>query len=173
VNALLQNPNLDGVQRMQLELLQMINQRRAEAGREPLALDERLVASASEHSHDMAERRFCRHNGSDRSSVRARIARAGYPYNNWAGENIICGRKNPTAAMKWWMNSRPHRKNILNPNYNHIGIGIDPNGPYGPMWTLNFASGAADTARPTIFDLSDTSGEAGAPPASEAPAESG
>jgi uncharacterized protein YkwD len=165
--ALLANPALQPVQRMQLELLQLINQRRADAGIEPLILDERLVASATEHSQDMAARRFCRHGGSDGSNARRRMSRHGYPANNWSGENIICGRKSAAAAMKWWMNSRPHRKNILHRHYSHIGIGIDLNGPWGPMWTLNFADGAADTAHASAFDVTDTSGEAGAPPVPE------
>jgi uncharacterized protein YkwD len=152
IGALLARPDLDGIQRLQLELLRLLNQRRAEAGLPPLAVDQRLVQSASEHSHDMAARRFCRHRGSDGSSVRARIARQGYPYNNWAGENIICARRSAEAAMQWWMNSRPHRKNILHRSYTHLGIGVDPNGPWGPMWTLNFAAGAADTVRPALYD---------------------
>jgi uncharacterized protein YkwD len=152
LGALLANPNLEPVQRLQLELLRQINGRRAEAGRAPLALDQRLVDSATEHSRDMAAHRRCRHGGSDGSSARARMQRHGYPFNNWAGENIICSRRTVDAAMSWWMNSRPHRKNILHGHYTHIGIGIDPNGPYGAMWTLNFAAGAPDTVRPVAFD---------------------
>ncbi len=165
IGALLQNPNLETVQRMQLQLLQLINQRRADAGLPALLLDQRLVASATEHSQDMAAQRYCRHKGSDGSTARARMARQGYPFNNWAGENIICGRRTPEAAMKWWMNSRPHRMNILHRHFTHIGIGIDLNGPYGPMWTLNFAAGANDPVHPTAFDVTSTAGEAGDPPA--------
>lgn len=160
VAALLAIPELEPVQRMQLELLQMINQRRGDAGLPALLLDQRLVSAAMEHSQDMAARRYCRHRGSDGSSARARIARHGYPHNNWAGENIICSRKTPEAAMKWWMGSRPHRKNILHGHFTHIGIGIDLNGPYGPMWTLNFAAGASDTVHPAAFDAVTTAGEA-------------
>ena len=163
VATLLQRPDLEPIQRMQLELLQLINQRRAEAGLGPLLLDQRLVAAATEHSQDMAARRYCRHRGSDGSTARARMAKHGYPFNNWAGENIICSRKTVEAAMKWWLRSTPHRKNILHRHFTHIGIGIDPNGPYGPMWTLNFAAGADDTAHPTVFDVASTSGEAGDP----------
>jgi uncharacterized protein YkwD len=164
VAAMLQNPNLEPVQRMQLELLQLLNQRRAEAGLPPLLLDQRLVAAATEHSQDMAAKRYCRHKGSDGTTSRGRMARNGYPFNNWAGENIICSRKTAEAAMKWWMRSRPHRKNILHRHFTHVGIGIDLNGPYGPMWTLDFAAGANDTVHPVAFDVASTAGEAGDPP---------
>ena len=44
---------------------------------------------------------------------------------NWYGENIAAG---PGVADPWsvndaWMNSRPHRENILNSKFTHIGIG--------------------------------------------------
>ena len=39
------------------------------------------------------------------------------------GENIAKGQTNPTNVMNSWMNSSGHRANILNPNYNSIGVG--------------------------------------------------
>jgi len=157
-------PDLDPLARMQLELLRLVNQRRAEAGLAPLMPDARLMASAAEHSADMAAGRFCRHKGRDGSLSRARIRKHGYPHNNWAGENIICSRKTPDAAMKWWMGSGPHRRNILHRHFTHIGIGIDPNGPYGPMWTLNFAAGAVDTQIASILAPPPAPAVAQAPP---------
>lgn len=170
VAAQLARPDLDPVARMQLDLYNLINQRRAEAGLPPLLLDARLVASAGEHAADMAAGRFCRHTGRDGSNVRARMRKHGYPFNNWAGENIICSRRTPQAAMAWWLNSGPHRRNILHGHYTHIGIGIDPNGPYGPMWTLNFGAGAADHVMPPLLSQPPVQ-MAEAPPAEQAPAE--
>jgi uncharacterized protein YkwD len=148
IDALLQSPDLDPRLRLELEVFQLITQSRAEAGLPPLQLDSRLIAAAREHSTDMARGGFCRHGGSDGSSSHGRIARHGYPHNNWVGENIICARRTAAAAMKWWLGSGPHRRNILHRHYTHIGIGVDPNGTYGPDWTLTFAAGAADTVSP-------------------------
>jgi uncharacterized protein YkwD len=36
------------------------------------------------------------------------------------------------------MQSAGHRKNILNPSFTHIGIGIVKGGPYGTMFTQMF-----------------------------------
>ncbi|MCE7939253.1 MAG: CAP domain-containing protein, partial [Chloroflexi bacterium CFX6] len=157
LDALLARPDLDPTVRMEIELFKAINQKRAEAGLSPLQLDGRLVAAAREHSKDMAAARRCRHAGRDGSTSRVRIRRQGYPHNNWAGENIICSRRTVEAALTWWMRSAPHRRNILHRHFTHIGVGVDPSGPYGPMWTLNFAAGAADTVPPVLW--------AGAPPA--------
>jgi uncharacterized protein YkwD len=36
------------------------------------------------------------------------------------------------------MQSAGHRKNILNPAFTHIGIGVVKGGPYGTMFTQMF-----------------------------------
>jgi uncharacterized protein YkwD len=156
----LERPELSAEDRVRLELYQLITQYRAEHGLPPLALDDRLNASATEHSVDMAVNRYCRHNGTDGSSSRTRMNRHGYPYNNWAGENIVCGKKSPEAALTWWRNSTPHRRNLLHGHFTHIGIGYAPNGPWGPQWTLNFAAGAADTVVPGPLAAVDAPPEA-------------
>ncbi len=148
--------DLSTAERMTLELYDLINRYRAENGLYPLALDGRLTASATAHAADMAAMGRCNHTGSDGSSARNRMARYGYPYNNWAGENIICARKTPERALAWWKTSTPHRKNLLHQNFTHIGVGFNPNGPWGPMWALNFAAGSDTTAPlPALADGSN------------------
>lgn len=43
---------------------------------------------------------------------------------NYVGENIAWGQKTPDAVMEAWMKSEGHRKNILNPSYTTLGVGI-------------------------------------------------
>lgn len=164
VSAALSNPNLSPGLRQRLSLFKLINEQRAAHGLPRYKLDARLMASANEHSADMATSRRCRHTGSDGSSSRARMKRHGYPYNNWAGENIICGRPTPERAMQWWLSSGPHRRNILHGHYTHIGVGYHPDGPYGPMWTLNFAAGSPTTAQPAVFTAESGLPDGGEPP---------
>lgn len=162
VDAALARTDINSSARVRLELYRLINQTRADSGLPPYALDDRLTASADEHATDMAVQRFCRHTGSDGSTSRSRMARHGYPFNNWAGENIICSRWTPESAMQWWMASTPHRHNILHGHYTHIGIGYNPNGRYGPDWTLNFAAGASDTVVPAFASPAVLQSPAGA-----------
>jgi uncharacterized protein YkwD len=54
-----------------------------------------------------------------------------------AGENIA-GNRSVQAAHTALMNSPGHRANILNPNFTHIGIGIQQGGNYGMMFTQMF-----------------------------------
>jgi uncharacterized protein YkwD len=150
IGAALASPDLDPGMRARLEVYELVNEARADAGLPPYRLDARLMSSAQEHSADMASGAGCRHRGSDGSSSRSRIRRHGYPHGNWAGENIVCSRRTPFAAVGWWLASGPHRRNLLHGHYTHIGVGYAPNGPYGPMWTLNFGAGAADTVHPEL-----------------------
>ena len=50
------------------------------------------------------------------------------------GENIAWGggpTSSPAQIVRMWMNSPPHRANILVRRYKHIGIGVCPRHPEG------------------------------------------
>lgn len=54
-----------------------------------------------------------------------------------AAENIAAGQTTPEHVMKSWMNSDGHRNNILNSDYNYIGVSVVyENGRY--HWTQLF-----------------------------------
>ena len=55
---------------------------------------------------------------------------------NSAGENIAAGYSTPALVVHGWMNSEGHRANILNPNYNYIGVGYE----YHPTATSTLGS---------------------------------
>jgi len=40
-----------------------------------------------------------------------------------AGENLAYGYKKPKEVVKTWMSSKSHRENILNPEFEYIGVG--------------------------------------------------
>lgn len=113
----------------------LVNERRRVAGLPPLRTDERLRQSSRAHSEDMAARNFFSHD--DPAGVRPadRMRAAGYPAP--AAENIARGQPNAAAAMRAWMNSPGHRRNILRVGITTIGVGLHF-GPGGPWWTQNF-----------------------------------
>jgi hypothetical protein len=58
---------------------------------------------------------------------------------SWWGENIAAGYSTPQAVMDGWMNSPPHRANILSPNFWEIGVGYyTGSGSHAPYWTQDF-----------------------------------
>ena len=128
------------------EVLNLINQERSNAGLNPLLLQSQLDSAANNHSEEMALRDFFGHSRPGGPSWQDRITDAGYQGSRLA-ENIFAGLATPADVVQQWMNSRPHRENILDPNLEHIGIGYYhlPNDTgsvnYNHYWTLTFGAG--------------------------------
>jgi uncharacterized protein YkwD len=54
-----------------------------------------------------------------------------------AGENIA-GNESVEGAFKAWMSSDAHKKNILNKNFTHVGIGVSSSKTYGKIFVQQF-----------------------------------
>jgi len=106
------------------QMLDLINQEREENGLDPFRFNSLLNDVASDHSQEMIYKDYFSHNSYDGSSFSTRIRNSGYASYTYA-ENIAF-RVPPSvvSAHEGLMNSPGHRANILNPNYNEIGIGI-------------------------------------------------
>ena len=125
-------------------LLELINAERQSQGLNAYRLQSQLQSAARRHSQDMACNGFLSHTGSDGSSVRDRVEQEGYDW-SWIGENIFAtgdaSSSAPQRAFDWWMNSAPHRANLLSPNYTEIGLGYRylAGSGYGGYFTAVFA----------------------------------
>ncbi len=121
--------------------MNLINTERQSQGLTPYNSQGQLQAAARGHGTDMACNGFFSHTGSDGSSVGDRVSVQGYAW-SWVGENIFAGGSaSPQSAFNWWMNSAPHRANLLNSNYTDIGIGYiyEPDSPYKGYFSAVFA----------------------------------
>jgi uncharacterized protein YkwD len=118
---------------MESEVVAIVNQERAAAGCNALAVDERLANAAQSHSSDMADRGYFSHTTPEGKTFVDRARAAGYP--SPGGENIAMGQRSPQQVMDDWMNSDGHRRNILNCEFRTIGVGLDTDGWY---WTQVF-----------------------------------
>ena len=119
---------------LELTVLDLVNQARADNGLAPLALDPLMSDVAREHSADMQANGMS-HTGSDGSTPRDRLLRAGVRL-AWNGENIWSyhNRRAPEQGpqtMHDAMMAEPlepgnwnHIANILMPNFKRIGIGV-------------------------------------------------
>ncbi|KOX05981.1 CAP domain-containing protein [Streptomyces sp. NRRL B-3648] len=117
------------------EVLKLVNEERAKAGRSPLAANSSLTRLAESFSDDMAARGFFDHTDPDGRTPWDRAASAGIT--ELGGENIARGQADAAAVMQSWMNSPGHRANILNPDFKTLGVGVHF-GPGGPWWTQDF-----------------------------------
>lgn len=128
----------------QVNLAAMAKQIAAIAPQPPLAMNERLLAAARDHSADMLTNAFQDHQGSDGSSPVQRAVTAGYsPW--WFGENVSAYARSVEHGHAAFevdfgfidgMQSPPgHRNNIHHPAYREIGVGVafGRNGNVGPQ----------------------------------------
>ena len=120
------------------------NQARISSGLEPLCVDPILTEAARGHSADMIARNYFGH-----GMVGARLTSYGY---NWLtyGENIAGGYgayySSGDHAMQMWMASPGHHANIMNPNFQEVGVG-KATGEYNgianyTLYTVDFAAPA-------------------------------
>ena len=116
----------------------MVNQERAKAGCAALRTDARLHNAALAHSQDMAAHNYFSHTGLDGSTFVTRTQAAGYP--SAVGENIAWGWRTATDVMNAWMNSAPHKANILNCSVRAIGVGVARKADGTPYWTQEFGA---------------------------------
>ena len=125
---------------VEAEVIDLVNTERAAQGLAAYSVDGRLTAAARVHATDMACNHFTSHTGSDGSSVRDRVVRQGYTW-SWIGENYFVGGSGAQTAFNWWMNSTPHRNNLLSPNYTQFGVGYvyDADSDYGGYFVVVFA----------------------------------
>ncbi len=98
-----------------LKILQLVNQERTSRGLNRLSLNSQLDKQANLYTNVMVQNDKLSH-----------YLPRNYPKSykgRGAGENIAAGQTTPEKVMQGWMNSPGHRKNILKPGIDQIGIG--------------------------------------------------
>lgn len=127
---------------LEQEMIEAVNVQRQAYGLTPLAFDEQLSTVARAHAQDMATRGYLSHVTPEGMTLRDRLQEHGLA-TNWAGENIQRNTRaaNETAqyAVEWFMDSAPHRNNILHNRFNRIGVGVAEEPPAWFTFVLVFA----------------------------------
>lgn len=133
------SPETNELNKLQFRILELTNQARAEAGCEPLRGSDLLDRIALRHSRDMAENDFLGHSDARGRDHITRARSAGFP-TRYVGENVAAGNASPLRTFKQWMNSPPHRKNILDCSFTELGVGYayEPNSEWKHYWTQMF-----------------------------------
>jgi len=116
----------------------LVNKERVEFGAKPLVWNENLAKIGRNHSKDMFKRGYFSHFSPEGKDVGNRLDEAGIDYTA-AGENLALA---PTVsrAHTGLINSPGHRRNILDPSFGEIGIGVVDGGVYGKMFTQVFTN---------------------------------
>jgi uncharacterized protein YkwD len=102
----------------------------------PLNRDTTLIDIARAHSNDMLKRNYFSHASPDGKSLQDRVVPAYARSLSRAGENIWGGHgydySDSTLMARIivdsWLSSPGHRANLLNPNFNYVGVGVSAMG---------------------------------------------
>jgi uncharacterized protein YkwD len=124
----------------QAEIVALINAKRVDQGLPALTWSPELASAAQAHADDCAQRNRGSHIGSDGAKLPARLARVEYAAGS-ASENWANAQNVQHAFRLWWNEPRgadPHRRNILNPRFTAIGVGI-ARGAWGYYFIADFA----------------------------------
>ena|SRR5690606_25562488 len=113
----------------ELRLLELINEARAEAGLSPVILDETLSRVARTHAREMIDRGYFGHISPTHGSPGRRVREAGLSF-SFVGENLA-GHTSVTASHRALLASAAHRRNILHPEVEWVGLAYVRGGPYG------------------------------------------
>ncbi len=120
---------------MESSIACLINQERAANGLQPVAPNGDLRQAALSHSNEMISEGYFEHTSPAGRTFMDRIESTGYmrKARSWVvGENLVWGtgpRSTPEALVTAWMNSAPHRENLLRPSFREIGIAALPGTP--------------------------------------------
>jgi uncharacterized protein YkwD len=135
----------------------LMNAMRQNAGLPDLKQQADLARASVDHSQDMVDNSYFAHDSLDGRTVVTRLTSAKYipAQGEWVvGENLAWGSgalSTPRSLVNAWMNSPPHRENLLAPDYKEVGMGLvlgtpSKDAPNGVTATTDFGTRIGDAA---------------------------
>jgi len=104
-------------------IVELTNQKRAEQGLSPLVINGQLNEAAQRKGGDMFAFNYWSHVSPSGRDPWSFFQEAGYRY-LYAGENLARDFMDSQAVIEAWMNSSSHKDNLLNRNYQEIGVAV-------------------------------------------------
>jgi uncharacterized protein YkwD len=111
-----------------------MNEARGSAGLPAAAPDSRLERAALEQARYMAAAGEMTHaTGRGRDFV---SRKKDNDIKGLAAENVAYGSMDVGRVIKMWMDSPPHRRNMLDPRFNHFGVASATDGEGTRYWAM-------------------------------------
>lgn len=104
-------------------IIKLVNQSRENNNLSPLVKNEKLKEIAQSKVNDMIEKNYFAHTSPSGIVPWYWYQKEGYDY-KYAGENLAINFLTSEEEHQAWMNSVTHRKNILNPEFQEIGVAV-------------------------------------------------
>lgn len=119
-------------------VLELINKERSKSGLAPVSYHGALDNAAEKHAKHMSIVGRMAHDGIGDGDPGERIRSEGWR-RGW-GENVATGQQSPEQVVREWMNSPTHRKNILDPSFRSMGVGLSISSNGRTYWAQEFGS---------------------------------
>ncbi|MEO1368929.1 MAG: CAP domain-containing protein [Acidobacteriota bacterium] len=134
--------DLDDVTAVRRSVLDDVNEARRSEGLAEMWGSADLDRVAQAYADDMWRRGYYGHDSPEGENVRDRVRRARLLVQR-VGENVASGQPRADEVMRGWLNSPPHRANILHEDFNALGTGVAAgyrdDGRYEIRWVQVFA----------------------------------
>ena len=134
LNFKTQNVSIDSVS--EKKMLELVNSARKSQGLSTLTSSSQLAEVARSHAKDMLSRGYFSHYTPEGFSPFDRLEKANIIYTT-AAENLAYAPE-VDLAFSGLMKSEGHKRNILDPTFTKIGIGVIDAGIYGKMFAQEF-----------------------------------
>ncbi|HEY4592336.1 MAG TPA: CAP domain-containing protein [Thermoanaerobaculia bacterium] len=124
---------------MESSITCLINEERSSFGLHAVQPNGNLRDAALSHSNEMVDQRYFEHTSPQGVTFIDRIEATGYMRGarSWVvGENLVWGTgplSTPQSLVTAWMNSPPHRENLLKPRFSEIGVAAVDGTPEGDL----------------------------------------
>lgn len=105
------------------EILELVNNIRAEAGVSPLTLDMTLCQAATVRAIEMDNTGVFSHTRPDGTDCWSVFKLYGITYRT-CGENIAMGQRTPAQVVESWRNSPGHYANMVKAGFGKLGVGM-------------------------------------------------
>jgi len=140
------------------ELVEMANKDRIAQGLKPLTISSQLVAAAEKKATDMFNNDYFAHTSPNGTTPWFWLNSVGYKYTA-AGENLAKDFTESVYVHEAWMNSPSHRANILNKNYQDVGIAVVDGVINGQKTTLAVEFFGKSSTAKTVTPIQSASGK--------------
>ena len=118
------------------ETLDLINKQRRDNGLKELKIYSKLQEVAKLKGEDLINSKYVSHNSPNLGTPFEMLENNNIDY-KIAGENLA-GNINPNKAVDAWMNSKYHRENILEKDFEYTGIFVIDSPTYGKVFVQLF-----------------------------------
>ena len=128
-------PILD-LSQAEMQMVDAVDEARAEAGCPALRVDPRLTLASRAHSEDMRDRSYYSHVNPDGEGPEERAADKGYTAA--VGENLSQGVRSVQQVVRSWEDGGDERDRLMDCSYTSVGVGTERGGLLGlsSWWTL-------------------------------------